>query len=191
MATNSSTTSDLTQERGLPPGVFAALLPRRNRPTPTALTAFPGGIADVITPDADLLYNKYDLLCPRPECGSIILRTGVGKLVERPSIQVRSNDMFRQRICAILPTPSAKLVIAPPTRRPSSTLLTRKTTSASPRRFRALRRGKRPPAATRQESRRWWTSVSCVKRKIVFFTFYIGTSARVQARTSRLIHFDS
>lgn len=84
MAANPNSTSET-----LPPGVLAALLPRRIRPIPTVLGAFPGGITDVSTPDSNLVYNKYDLLCPRPECGSIILRTGVAKLVEKPSVQVR------------------------------------------------------------------------------------------------------
>ncbi|KAJ7139464.1 hypothetical protein C8R44DRAFT_727520 [Mycena epipterygia] len=82
MATNPNSTSET-----LPPGVLAALLPRRNRPIPTALASFPGGITDVSMPDSNLLYNKYDLLCPRPECRSIILRTDVAKLVEKPSVQ--------------------------------------------------------------------------------------------------------
>ncbi|KAJ7674453.1 Mss4-like protein [Mycena rosella] len=94
MATNS--------EPGLPPGVLTALLPRRNRPIPTALASFPGGIADVSTPDGDSLYNKFDLLCPRPECGSIILRAGVAKLLERPSIQMEPAD---RTPAALLPLP--------------------------------------------------------------------------------------
>ena len=33
--------------------------------------------------------NAYDLLCPRPGCGSVILKKGVGSWVERESVQVR------------------------------------------------------------------------------------------------------
>ncbi|KAJ7451156.1 Mss4-like protein [Mycena latifolia] len=100
MATNSSSTEP--EQASLPPGVFAALLPRRNRPIPTALASFTGGITDVSTPDANVLYNKYDLLCPRPECGSIILRTGVAKLLERPSIQMEPAD---RTPAALIPLP--------------------------------------------------------------------------------------
>ncbi|KAJ6573938.1 Mss4-like protein [Mycena vulgaris] len=101
MAANTSSTSE-----ALPPGVFAALLPRRNRPIPTALASFPGGITDVSTPDANSLYNKYDLLCPRPECGSIILRTGIAKLLERPSIQMEPTDRTPPQLLS-LPQPPA------------------------------------------------------------------------------------
>lgn len=33
--------------------------------------------------------NRYDLLCPRSQCGSLILKKGVGKWVERESVQAR------------------------------------------------------------------------------------------------------
>ncbi|KAJ7771923.1 hypothetical protein DFH07DRAFT_768044 [Mycena maculata] len=73
MADNAISTSQ--PEEALPPGVFAALLPRRSRPEPTPLTSFPG--------DANIF---------------IILRKGVARLMERPSIQLLS-----------LPEPSAPI----------------------------------------------------------------------------------
>jgi len=107
MATNSSTSAASEPEQtSLPPGVFAALLPRRIRPVPTALASFPGGLTDASTLDSNVLYNKYDLLCPRPECGSIILRTGVAKLLERPSIQLEPTDRTPTQLLP-LPQPPA------------------------------------------------------------------------------------
>ncbi|KAJ7171740.1 Mss4-like protein [Mycena crocata] len=85
MADNPNSTN---KEQSLPPGVLTALLPRRIRPVPTALAAFPGGIADISIAESNVLYNKYDLLCPRPECGSIIIHKGVAKLIQRPSVQM-------------------------------------------------------------------------------------------------------
>jgi hypothetical protein len=67
----------------------ALLRPSKNRPTGRTLASFSDGITEVSMPESHSLVNKYDLLCPRPECGSIILRTGVAKLVEKPSVQVR------------------------------------------------------------------------------------------------------
>jgi hypothetical protein len=32
--------------------------------------------------------NKFDLLCPRDGCGSVILKNGVAKLIEAASVQV-------------------------------------------------------------------------------------------------------
>lgn len=39
-----------------------------------------------------VLTNKYDLLCPRG-CRSVILKRGVGQLVERSGIEVRPMDI--------------------------------------------------------------------------------------------------
>ncbi|KAJ7139474.1 Mss4-like protein [Mycena epipterygia] len=84
----------------IPPGVMEALLrPSKNRPASRTLASFSGGVTDVSMPESDFLLNKYDLLCPRPECGSIILRTGVAKLVEKPSVQMEPAD----RTPALLP----------------------------------------------------------------------------------------
>ncbi|KAJ7652001.1 hypothetical protein DFH06DRAFT_1094152 [Mycena polygramma] len=105
MAANSSSASE-SEQTSLPPGVFAALIPRRIRPVPTALAAFPTGITDVSTSDSGVVYNKFDLLCPRPECGSIILRQGVAKLLERPSIQMEPADRTPAQLLP-LPQPPA------------------------------------------------------------------------------------
>ncbi|KAJ7629338.1 Mss4-like protein [Mycena rosella] len=99
MSEPSTSSSDPGQ---IPPGVMEALMrPSKNRPASRTLASFAGGVADVSTPESgsELLLNRYDLLCPRPECGSIILRTGVAKLVEKPSFQMEPTD----RTPALLP----------------------------------------------------------------------------------------
>ena len=40
------------------------------------------------TSEGGVLTNKYDLLCPRG-CRSVILKRGIGQLVERSGIEVR------------------------------------------------------------------------------------------------------
>ncbi|KAJ7771917.1 Mss4-like protein [Mycena maculata] len=85
MSEPSASSSESGQQ--IPPGVMEALLrPSNVRPVSRSLASFSGGVTDVSMPEADFLLNKWDLLCPR--CGSLILRTGVGKLVEKPSVQM-------------------------------------------------------------------------------------------------------
>ncbi|KAJ8689821.1 hypothetical protein PTI98_012682 [Pleurotus ostreatus] len=78
--------------QGLPPGLWEALQKSstsRNKPVPRPLSSFPGGIETLIqTTDTGISTNKFDLLCPRPGCGSIILKHGVAKWFERSSVQV-------------------------------------------------------------------------------------------------------
>jgi len=59
---------------------------------PKLLSDFENQVEQVIFTDPDQPgrpLNTYDLLCPRPGCGSIILKKGVGSWVERESVQVR------------------------------------------------------------------------------------------------------
>ncbi|KAJ7621169.1 acyl-CoA N-acyltransferase [Roridomyces roridus] len=78
-----------------PPGVFEALQrPSNPDPSSTRLDSFPGGIADVSLPDST---NKFDIICPRPGCGSIILKSGVAKLTEAPvapSVQMELHPLL-------------------------------------------------------------------------------------------------
>lgn len=80
-----------SQEPAIPPGLWDALQrPPRNRPTPHPFTSF-SRIDDVCAADpedAGNMLNKFDILCPREECGSVILKAGVAKWVERASVQV-------------------------------------------------------------------------------------------------------
>ncbi|KAL0574690.1 hypothetical protein V5O48_007275 [Marasmius crinis-equi] len=71
-----------TSDSQIPPGVWEALQSSsRTRPTAKLLKSFENGISDVT--DNEGPSNRYDLLCPRTGCGSIILKKGVGKFVER------------------------------------------------------------------------------------------------------------
>jgi guanine nucleotide exchange factor len=78
----------------LPPGLLEMLQrPSKNKPTSRLYPSFTSGITDLIQPHSQqqgLSVNKFDLLCPRSGCGSIILKSGVGSWVERASVQVQS-----------------------------------------------------------------------------------------------------
>lgn len=76
-----------------PPGILDSLQRRPNIVRLSRLLSdFPNGIADLTNTDGreGVLVNKFDLLCPKTNCGSVILKNGVGTWVERSSIQVRS-----------------------------------------------------------------------------------------------------
>lgn len=75
----------------VPAGVFEALQRRRGAPASKLISDFEGGVSDLIQSTSEASgtsTNKHDLLCPRAKCGSLILRAGVGKFVERASVQV-------------------------------------------------------------------------------------------------------
>jgi len=77
----------LPQGQSIPPGIWEALQrPSRNRHMTRSLASF-GGISDVCADNAGSVSNKFDLLCPRDECSSVILKAGVAKWVERASVQ--------------------------------------------------------------------------------------------------------
>jgi hypothetical protein len=87
--------SDLSQQ-SLPPGALEALLLPSNTGNRSAirkLSDFDQGVLAVSTSldtDQGLSTNKFDLLCPRSGCGSIILKAGVGRWVESVSVEVWS-----------------------------------------------------------------------------------------------------
>ncbi|KAG7092736.1 hypothetical protein E1B28_009064 [Marasmius oreades] len=92
----------------LPPGIWDALerSSTRTRPTLRLLTTFKNGIADVSDEvegeDIATKTNRYDLLCPRDGCASIILKKGVGKLIQREnSPQIDPSDL---PVNALLPS---------------------------------------------------------------------------------------
>lgn len=76
----------------IPPGILEALQRRPDViPSSRLISDYPNGLSDLLQPDTateGVLVNKFDLLCPRDGCGSIILKKGVGKWVERASVQV-------------------------------------------------------------------------------------------------------
>jgi len=72
-----------------------ALQPRQNiAPLSRLLSDFPNGIADLTNTDGreGVLVNKFDLLCPRANCGSVILKNGVAKWVEQSSIELQPTN---------------------------------------------------------------------------------------------------
>lgn len=90
----------------IPPGVWEALQRRTgDRPTMRLISDFHHGIKDLITPnprEQGLSVNKFDLLCPRNGCGSVILKSGAGSWVERASVQL---DIQDNPFLQALPTP--------------------------------------------------------------------------------------
>ena len=87
------TVSPPSEIQSLPPGVWDALQRRPNTVRLSRLLSdFPNGIADLTKTGGGegVLVNKFDLLCPKANCGSVILKNGVGMWVERSSIQVSS-----------------------------------------------------------------------------------------------------
>lgn len=75
----------------IPAGVYEALQRRRTDvPSSQMIYDFANGVMDVVDSATDgAPLNKFDLLCPRAGCGSIILKAGTAKWVERESEQVR------------------------------------------------------------------------------------------------------
>ncbi|KAH0828627.1 Mss4-like protein [Lanmaoa asiatica] len=93
----------------LPSGILEAL-----QMAPGTLTAEGRTFQELALPDLTLpheseegvLTNKYDLLCPRG-CRSVILKRGVGKLVERSGIEMDSPGHPVDPALALLPAPPA------------------------------------------------------------------------------------
>lgn len=85
-------TQILDGNQQIPPGILEALQRRPDViPSSRLISDYPNGLSDLLQPDTateGVSVNKFDLLCPRDGCGSIILKKGVGKWVERASIQV-------------------------------------------------------------------------------------------------------
>ncbi|KAG6831547.1 hypothetical protein H0H92_009466 [Tricholoma furcatifolium] len=85
-----------------PPGLWAALQrsSTRARPAPRLLASFPAGVESLVHPhpptDKVQNSNKYDLLCPRPGCASVILLAGAGEYVCRPSVQLEPPALLQQ-----------------------------------------------------------------------------------------------
>lgn len=65
--------------------LFQQSLNSRDRPTAKLLSSFSAGVRD-LTDDSPEPHNKFDLLCPKPECGSVILKKSVATLADRDSV---------------------------------------------------------------------------------------------------------
>ncbi|KAG2148214.1 Mss4-like protein [Suillus bovinus] len=80
--------------QSLPPGALEALKRPSNvgdRSTIRKLSDFNEGILAVVTSrniDLGELTHKFDLLCPRNGCGSVILKAGVGRWVEHDGVEL-------------------------------------------------------------------------------------------------------
>lgn len=75
------------QSQPTPDGLLDALLrssSSSNRPSGKPLSSFENGLDDVVvvTASGESL-NKFDLLCPRPGCGSVILKKEVARWLQR------------------------------------------------------------------------------------------------------------
>ncbi|KAF9468804.1 acyl-CoA N-acyltransferase [Collybia nuda] len=96
----------------MPAGLWDALQhsSTRTRPSARSLSDFGGNIDNIVRPhsqESAVLVNKFDLLCPRNGCGSIILKAGVGKWVERASVQMEPQGHPSHPNLPILPVPPA------------------------------------------------------------------------------------
>ncbi|KAJ7100605.1 acyl-CoA N-acyltransferase [Mycena belliarum] len=90
----------------MPQGVLEALQRPSRNPVPQLFSSFPGGVTEVSSAEsAGILVNKYDLLCPRTDCGSVILKSGVAKLTEAPSVQMEPADHPLNTLLPALPAP--------------------------------------------------------------------------------------
>ncbi|KAG5645685.1 hypothetical protein DXG03_005523 [Asterophora parasitica] len=102
-----------SESRQVPAGLWEALQRASSAPRPTAqpLTAFSDGALDLVEPHSGkpgVSINKFDLLCPRSNCGSIILKRGVGQWVERTSVQMEPGNLSKNPTLAALPFPPEK-----------------------------------------------------------------------------------
>ncbi|KAH7920129.1 acyl-CoA N-acyltransferase [Leucogyrophana mollusca] len=99
------------QTQSLPPGVWEALQrPSGGKATVRRLDDFAEGVLGVTTPhssDDGALKNRFDLVCPRDGCGSIILKAGAGKWVERSSLELDPPNQLIHPQLPELPTPPA------------------------------------------------------------------------------------
>lgn len=102
-------TSDTVAQPSVPAGLWEALqrsATSRNRSAGRALAAFPNGAQDLVVDDGEgVLRNKCDLLCPREGCGSVILKNGVGSLVERASVLMEPPAHTAASLLPPLPAP--------------------------------------------------------------------------------------
>ena len=75
-----------SSEAQLQADALAALAQSSRKPRPIAalLNSFDSAVATV----SDSGSNKFDLLCPRAGCGSLVLKAGVAEYIEAPSVEV-------------------------------------------------------------------------------------------------------
>lgn len=78
--------------QSVPSGLWEALQRSSTRKVPVArlFASFAGGVGDLGQRETSSseITNKFDLLCPRQGCGSIVLKNGVAALADRESVQI-------------------------------------------------------------------------------------------------------
>lgn len=102
--------SEPTQAPSLPPGLWEALQRSSTRKAPVArlFSAFAGGAEDIAQPGPSGATNKFDLLCPREGCGSIILKNDIATLIERESVRIEPEGARGgSSILPLLPPPGS------------------------------------------------------------------------------------
>lgn len=104
-----------TPAPAVPDDIWAALQRASSRlPAATQLlSAFAGGVTDVIDAESasEKKPNKFDLLCPRNGCGSVILKAGTASFAERASVQMdvpEDGGTRRPECLGPLPAPPAE-----------------------------------------------------------------------------------
>ncbi|KAG5652547.1 hypothetical protein H0H81_004608 [Sphagnurus paluster] len=111
LGTTQISPTNAEQQQQLPPGLWAALQgsSSKARPIGRSFATFSGGALDLVVPHskkAGTSVNKYDLLCPRENCGSVILKSGIGEWVERAGYgQMDPEGLPVQSILSALPSP--------------------------------------------------------------------------------------
>ncbi|KAJ3508475.1 hypothetical protein NLJ89_g5741 [Agrocybe chaxingu] len=99
----------LEENMQIPPGVLEALSrPRTSIPSSRLISDFHHALADLVEADEGhpgVSVNRFDLLCPKADCGSIILKKGAGKWVERASVQLEPTGAPLNPSLPPLPTP--------------------------------------------------------------------------------------
>lgn len=100
-------------DQSLPPGSYDALKRPSNagdRSRIRKLSDFENGVLAVCAShdkDPAELTHKFDLLCPRNGCGSVILKAGVGRWVERDSVELDITKQPLHQDLPALPAPPA------------------------------------------------------------------------------------
>ncbi|KAF8530060.1 acyl-CoA N-acyltransferase [Hysterangium stoloniferum] len=90
-------------EVSIPPAVLEALMnpSRRERPAPRLYSTFSSSDS-LVTSSGE---NALDIICPRPKCGSLILKAGVATLKRGPAIELEPSG--REPPAPLTPLPSS------------------------------------------------------------------------------------
>ncbi|KAF5354037.1 hypothetical protein D9756_007183 [Leucocoprinus leucothites] len=94
-------------DQQIPEGLWEALLrSSSSKNHGRLLSSFDSVTSVTIEATPGTPVNKFDLLCPREGCGSVILKEGVGRWVERASEQLEPSEMPPNPLLTPLPPSS-------------------------------------------------------------------------------------